>query len=166
MNTLSLSPLFRRSIGFDRLNDLFESAMKSDVPSYPPYNVEKHGDNDYRIVIAAAGFNEEELDVSVENRVLTISGSKSSSIDDQVNYLHQGIAQRSFKLSFRLDEQIEIQGAVFENGLLKVDLLRVIPETQRPRQIAINGRANSNIEHQNNGDGEHDAVKEEESVNA
>lgn len=149
MNTLSLSPLFRRSIGFDRLNDLFETAMKSDAPSYPPYNVEKHGDNDYRIVVAASGFDESELEVNVENRLLTISGAKEQKEEaSQVNYLHQGIAQRSFKLSFRLDEQIEVQGARFENGLLKVDLLRIVPEAQRPRQIAINGRTSQSIEHQ------------------
>lgn len=140
MNTLSLSPLFRRSIGFDRLNDLFETAMQSEVPSYPPYNVEKLGENDYRIAVAAAGFSESELDVNVEKRVLTISAGKSERRDDnEVQYLHQGIAQRAFKLSFRLDENIEIRGARLENGLLIVDLLRVVPEEQRPRQIPING---------------------------
>ena len=140
MNTLSLSPLFRRSVGFDRLNDLFESAMQNDVPSYPPYNVEKHGENDYRIAVATAGFAEQELDVNVEKRVLTITAGKDErQEDDKVQYLHQGIAQRAFKLSFRLDENIEVQGARLENGLLIVDLLRVIPEEQRPRQIPING---------------------------
>ncbi|OLO04782.1 MULTISPECIES: Hsp20 family protein [Salinicola] len=140
MNTLSLSPLFRRSVGFDRLNDLFESSLQNDVPSYPPYNVEKHGDNDYRIAVATAGFAEQELDVNVEKRVLTITAGKGErQDDDSVQYLHQGIAQRAFKLSFRLDENIEVQGARLENGLLIVDLLRVIPEEQRPRQIPING---------------------------
>lgn len=140
MNTLSLSPLFRRSVGFDRLNDLFESAMQNDVPSYPPYNVEKYGENDYRIAVATAGFAEHELDVNVEKRVLTITAGKGDrQEDDKVQYLHQGIAQRAFKLSFRLDENIEVQGARLENGLLIVDLLRVVPEEQRPRQIPING---------------------------
>ncbi|GHB22423.1 Hsp20 family protein [Salinicola rhizosphaerae] len=140
MNTMSLSPLFRRSIGFDRLNDLFEASLQNDVPSYPPYNVEKHGENDYRIAVAAAGFSESELDVNVEKRVLTISAGKGERNDGaQVQYLHQGIAQRAFKLSFRLDENIEVQGARLENGLLVVDLLRVVPEEQRPRQIPING---------------------------
>ncbi|GAB2802135.1 Hsp20 family protein [Halomonas shantousis] len=144
MNTMSLSPLFRRSIGFDRLNDLFEYAMQSDAPSYPPYNVEKRGENDYQIVVAAAGFAEDELSVDVENRVLTISSIKTDKPDNtntQVTYLHRGIAQRAFKLSFRLDENIEVQGARLENGLLVVDLLRVVPEEQRPRQIPINGQA-------------------------
>ncbi|MHB0775904.1 Hsp20 family protein [Halomonas sp. WWR20] len=141
MNTMSLSPLFRRSIGFDRLNDLFEYAMQSDAPSYPPYNVEKRGENDYQIVIAAAGFAKDELNVDVENRVLTISSVKPDTADNaQVTYLHRGIAQRAFKLSFRLDENIEVQGARLENGLLVVDLLRVVPEEQRPRQIPINAQ--------------------------
>ncbi|WP_299257291.1 Hsp20 family protein [uncultured Kushneria sp.] len=141
MNTMTLSPLFRRSIGFDRLNDLFEQAVHNDVPSYPPYNVEKHGDNDYRIAVATAGFAEEELDVNVENRVLTITGGRTDNDGDDtgVTYLHRGIAKRAFRLSFRLDENIEIQGARLENGLLMVDLLRVVPEQQRARQIPING---------------------------
>ncbi|OHV08785.1 Hsp20 family protein [Kushneria phosphatilytica] len=143
MSTMSLSPLFRRSIGFDRLNDLFEYAMHNDVPSYPPYNVEKHGDNDYRIVVAAAGFNEQELAIDVENRVLTISGGRDSegenSDQEPMTYLHRGIAKRSFRLAFRLDENIEIRGARFENGLLMIDLLRVVPEQQRARRIPING---------------------------
>ncbi|SPJ32553.1 Hsp20 family protein [Kushneria phyllosphaerae] len=140
MNAMTLSPLFRRSIGFDRLNDLFEQAVHNDGPSYPPYNVEKHGDNDYRIAVATAGFAEEELDVNVENRVLTITGGRSEqdSGTSGVTWLHRGIAKRAFRLSFRLDENIEIQGARLENGLLMVDLLRVVPEQQRARQIPIN----------------------------
>lgn len=141
MNAMTLSPLFRRSIGFDRLGDLFEQAMHNDVPSYPPYNVEKHGDNDYRIAVATAGFSEQELDVNVENRVLTITGGHDDNDGDnaEITYLHRGISRRSFRLSFRLDENIEIQGARLENGLLMVDLLRVVPEQQRARQIPING---------------------------
>ncbi|WP_456268876.1 Hsp20 family protein [Kushneria sp. AK178] len=149
MNTMTLSPLFRRSIGFDRLNDLFEQAMHNDAPSYPPYNVEKHGDNDYRIAIATAGFAEEELDVNVENRVLTITGGRSNSDSDDsgVTYLHRGISRRSFRLSFRLDENIEIQGARLENGLLMVDLLRVVPEQQRARQIPISSNQRALTDH-------------------
>ena len=139
MNAMTLSPLFRRSIGFDRLNDLFEQAIHNDAPSYPPYNVEKHGDNDYRIAVATAGFAEEELDINVENRVLTITGGHANSNGDEasVTYLHRGISRRAFRLSFRLDENIEVQGARLENGLLIVDLLRVVPEQQRARQIPI-----------------------------
>lgn len=139
MNAMTLSPLFRRSIGFDRLNDLFEQAIHNDAPSYPPYNVEKHGDNDYRIAVATAGFAEEALDINVENRVLTITGGHGDNNSDEasVTYLHRGISRRAFRLSFRLDENIEVQGARLENGLLIVDLLRVVPEQQRARQIPI-----------------------------
>ncbi|MCM2131356.1 Hsp20 family protein [Larsenimonas rhizosphaerae] len=151
MNSFSLSPLFRRSIGFDRLNDLFDYAVQNDAPSYPPYNIEKRGENDYHIVIAAAGFAEKELDVSVEKGVLTISSSRAETEQGDSEppvYLHRGIAQRAFKLSFRLDENIEVRGARLENGLLHVDLLRVVPEQQRPRQIPINGQAPESLSHQ------------------
>lgn len=140
MTALSLNPLFRRSIGFDRLNDLFEYAMQSDTPNYPPYNIEKHGDNDYRIVVATAGFSQDELDINLDNNVLTISGKPTSKKqDDHIALLHKGIAQRAFKLALRLDEYIEVQQAAYENGLLKVDLQRVIPEEKLPRKIAIQG---------------------------
>lgn len=140
MTALSLNPLFRRSIGFDRLNDLFEYAMQSEAPNYPPYNIEKHGDNEYRIVVATAGFTQNELDINLDNSVLTISGKPMSKAqDNDVAFLHKGIAQRSFKLSLRLDEYIEVQQASYEDGLLKVDLRRVIPEEKLPRKIAIQG---------------------------
>jgi molecular chaperone IbpA len=140
MTNLSLNPLFRRSIGFDRLNDLFDYAMQSETPNYPPYNIEKHGDNDYRIVVATAGFSQNELDINLDNSVLTISGKPMSKPqDNEVAFLHKGIAQRSFKLALRLDEYIEVQQAAYEDGLLKVDLRRVIPEEKLPRKIAIQG---------------------------
>lgn len=140
MTTLSLNPLFRRSIGFDRLNDLFEYAMQSEAPNYPSYNIEKHGENEYRIVVATAGFSQNELDINLDNSVLTISGKPMSKTqDNEVAFLHKGIAQRSFKLSLRLDEYIEVQQAAYEDGLLKVDLRRVIPEEKLPRKIAIQG---------------------------
>lgn len=98
----SLAPLFRHSVGFDRFNDLFESAARNEAgSSYPPYNVEKHGDDHYRIVVAAAGFQEEDLDLQVEKGVLTVTGGKRDNGPAEVTYLHQGIAQRAFKLSFR-----------------------------------------------------------------
>ena len=138
MSNVSLTPLFRRSIGFDRLNDLFDYAMQSDTPNYPPYNIEKTGDNHYRIVVATAGFAEEELMINLENQVLTILGKPAEeSTDNTIEFLHKGIARRSFKLSLRLDEHIEVQHADYENGLLKIDLQRIIPEEKLPRQIPI-----------------------------
>ena len=137
--TFSLAPLFRSSVGFDRFNDLFETALRNEPgSSYPPYNVEKHGDDQYRIVIAAAGFQEEDLELEVEKGVLTISGGKRDANED-VTYLYQGIAQRAFKLSFRLADHIEIKSAGLRNGLLSIDLLRVVPEEAKAKRIPING---------------------------
>lgn len=133
----TLSPLFRRSIGFDRLNDFFDYAMQSDAPNYPPYNIEKHGENAYRIVVATAGFSQNELDIQLENQVLTILGKPDALSTETTEYLHKGIARRSFKLTLRLDEHIEVQQADYENGLLIIDLQRIIPEEKMPRQIPI-----------------------------
>lgn len=137
MSSISLSPLFRRSIGFDRLNDLFDYAMQADTPNYPPYNIEKHGDNDYRIIVATAGFKQEELAINLENQVLSILGKPEENKDETAEYLHKGIAHRAFKLSLRLDEHIEVQHADYQNGLLMIDLQRIIPEEKLPRQIPI-----------------------------
>ncbi|MCY1278847.1 Small heat shock protein IbpB [compost metagenome] len=137
-NVLSLAPLFRQSIGFDRFNDLFESALRNgEASSYPPYNVEKHGDDQYRIVIAAAGFQDSDLDLQVERGVLTVSGGKRERGDESVTYLHQGIAQRAFKLSFRLADHIEVKGAALQNGLLHIDLVRIVPEEAKAKRIPI-----------------------------
>ena len=143
----SLAPLFRSSVGFDRFNDLFETALRNEPgSSYPPYNVEKHGDDQYRIVVAAAGFQEEDLDLQVEKGVLTISGGKRDT-DESVTFLHQGIAQRAFKLSFRLADHIEIKDAALRNGLLSIDLLRVVPEEAKAKRIPINGTQQPALQH-------------------
>lgn len=138
MTSFSMAPLFRQSIGFDRFNDLFESALRNDAnSSFPPYNVEKHGDDQYRIIVAAAGFQESDLDLQVERGVLTISGGKRENSAENVTYLHQGIAQRAFKLSFRLADHIEVKGAALTNGLLSIDLERIVPEEAKPKRIPI-----------------------------
>lgn len=138
MNTAySLAPLFRSTVGFDRFNDLFETALRSDVATYPPYNVEKHGDDSYRIVIAAAGLRDGDLDIQVERDVLTITAGRREKPADDVQYLHQGIAQRAFKLSFRLADYIEVKSANLQDGLLKVELVRHVPEAAKPRRITI-----------------------------
>lgn len=143
----SLAPLFRSSVGFDRFNDLFESALRNEPgSSYPPYNVEKHGDDQYRIVIAAAGFQEQDLELQVEKGVLTVSGGKRDA-NESVTYLHQGIAQRAFKLSFRLADHIEVKAAALNNGLLNIDLLRVVPEEAKPKRIPINGEQQPALQH-------------------
>lgn len=134
----SMTPLFRQSIGFDRFNDLFESAMRNETSSsYPPYNVEKHADDQYRIIVAAAGFQDEDLDLQVERGVLTVTGSKRAGNGDNVTYLYQGIAQRSFKLSFRLADHIEVKSANLINGLLNIELERLVPEEAKAKRIPI-----------------------------
>ncbi|AZC17490.1 MULTISPECIES: Hsp20 family protein [Pseudomonas] len=143
----SLAPLFRSSVGFDRFNDLFESALRNEPgSSYPPYNVEKHADDQYRIVIAAAGFQEQDLELQVEKGVLTVSGGKRDA-NEGVTYLHQGIAQRAFKLSFRLADHIEVKAAALNNGLLNIDLLRVVPEEAKPKRIPISGMQQAALQH-------------------
>ncbi|WP_272887630.1 Hsp20 family protein [Stutzerimonas stutzeri] len=139
MSAFPMAPLFRQSVGFDRFNDLFESALRNDTgSSYPPYNIEKHGEDQYRIVVAAAGLEESDLDLQVERSVLTISGGRRENEVENVTYLHQGIAQRAFKLSFRLADHIEVKGAALNNGLLHIDLVRVVPEEAKPKRIPIN----------------------------
>ena len=140
-NAFSMAPLFRNSVGFDRFSDLFETALRNESSGgYPPYNVEKRGEDSYRIVVAAAGFQQDDLDLQVEKGVLSVSGSKRESTSEEgVTFLHQGIAQRAFKLSFRLDDHIEIKGANLSNGLLSIDLQRVVPEEAKAKRIPING---------------------------
>ena len=128
MSNFSLSPLFRRSIGFDCLSDLFDFALQSDTPNYPHYNIEKTGDNNYRISVATAGFNQDQLEINLENKVLTITGKVVEENDPNVEYLYKGIASRSFKLSLRLDEHVEVQQADYDNGLLTLDLQRRVPD--------------------------------------
>lgn len=139
MNEFSLAPLFRSSIGFDRFNEFFESALRVDnAASYPPYNVEKHGEDQYRIVVAAAGVRESDLDIQVERDVLTItSARRDTGAAEEPQYLHRGIAQRAFKLSFRLADYIEVEGAKLENGMLLVSLVRRVPEAAKPRRVSI-----------------------------
>jgi molecular chaperone IbpA len=139
MNTLSMHPLYRSTIGFDRFNDLFETVLRGETAaSYPPYNVEKTGDDAYRIVVAAAGVSDEDLDIQVEKDVLTIASARRDA-QDTAQYLHRGIAQRAFKLSFRLADHIEVKEASLKNGLLNVELVRNVPEAAKPRRIAVNG---------------------------
>lgn len=148
-NAFSMAPLFRNSVGFDRFSDLFETALRNESSGgYPPYNVEKRGEDQYRIVVAAAGFQQDDLDLQVEKGVLSVSGSKrESSTEEGVTYLHQGIAQRAFKLSFRLDDHIEIKGANLSNGLLSIDLQRVVPEEAKAKRIPINGEQQPTLQH-------------------
>lgn len=138
MNTFDLSPLWRSTIGFDRVGRLLDSLAAPDAGGngYPPYNIEKTGDADYRISMAVSGFKEADLDVGVVENVLTIRG-KGQPEPEGVRYLHRGIAARAFERKFELAESVRVSGAQLVNGLLHVDLVREIPEHKRPRRIEI-----------------------------
>ena len=147
MSAIDYSPLFRSSIGFDSLVSMLDAAFDTDntSPAYPPYNIEVVGDNRYSIVLAIAGFQEEEIDIQIKQDLLTIRG-KCSEESDQHNYLYRGIAARNFERKFNLAEYVEVTEAKLENGLLKINLVKNIPETMKPRRIAINSVDNSNAE--------------------
>jgi molecular chaperone IbpA len=150
MRQFDLSPLFRASVGFDRLSSLLESAnrLSDEAASYPPYNIEKRGDDRYRVSVAVAGFTAEELDVTVENGTLTIRGKAREEVEPQ-SVIYRGIARRAFERRFQLAEHIQVTGADLQNGLLSVELVREVPEAKKPRTIAIGtGAAATTIEHQ------------------
>ena len=138
MRSNDLTPLLRATVGFDRMMNLLDSATRVDegALSYPPYNIEKLGDDDYRIVMAVAGFGEDDLDITVKEGSLVISGKKEKAEAD-VKYLHRGIAMRGFERRFDLADHIKVTGAKLENGQLYVDLVREIPEAMKPRSIKI-----------------------------
>ncbi len=137
MSSIDLTPLYRSSIGYDRLGSLIDGALRGANHSvgYPPYNIEVLDDNHYSICVAVAGFEKSELEISVENSVLTIRGEKAN--DEQRNYLYQGIAYRTFERKFNLAEHVEVSEAGLANGLLTVNLVKEVPEAMKPRTIAI-----------------------------
>jgi molecular chaperone IbpA len=145
MRTFDLAPLYRSTVGFDRLFSMLDNVAGFDsAPGYPPYNIERTGENTYRITVAVAGFSEPEISIVAKENTLTIKGEKQAKSEEQTNeVLYQGIAGRAFERAFQLAEHVEVKGASLENGLLHVDLVREIPEAKKPRQIAIgsNGKA-------------------------
>lgn len=152
MTHIDLTPLYRSTIGFDRMANLLDSALRGEQTSngYPPYNIEVTGENEYGITLAVAGFEEEELNLQVENGVLTVRGKKASNEDDKNRrFLHQGIAYRSFERKFNLADHVEVRGAELKHGLLTIQLVKEVPEAMKPKTIAINGKTSSTaIEHQ------------------
>lgn len=143
MATIDLTPLYRSSVGFDRMARLLDSAMRADNSTgYPPYNIEVVEENRYRVTIAVAGFSKDELDIEVEGGVLTVRAGKKEE-DAEKQYLHKGIAFRGFERKFNLADHVEVQGADIENGLLNIDLLKVVPEQMKPRRIPIGGSLKS-----------------------
>jgi len=142
MRSFDLSPLFRSTIGFDRLADMLDSVTQFDsaTTAYPPYNIERTDENHYRISLAVAGFGEKDLNIEVKESVLAVAGKRAEEKDvDKADYLYQGIAGRAFERRFQLAENVHVRGARLENGLLHIDLERVVPEEQKPRRIVING---------------------------
>jgi len=139
MRSFDFAPLYRSTVGFDRLTSLLDAAGRlDDAPSYPPYNIEKTGEDSYRIVMAVAGFTPDELSVVAQANQLTITG-KTQRDDGQAKYLHRGIAARAFERRFDLADHIKVSGASLDNGLLSVELVREVPEAMKPRTIRIAG---------------------------
>jgi molecular chaperone IbpA len=136
-DTLDLNSLWRSSIGFDRVFDLIdESARWPGEGNYPPYNIERTGEDHYQISLALAGFSPDEVSIMAEQNVLTVEGRKAET-DQQREYLYRGISDRPFRRVFNLADYVEVKGASFDGGLLKIDLVRELPEAMKPRQITI-----------------------------
>lgn len=148
MRQLDLSPLYRSTIGFDRLFDLVDQAAGFEaVPSYPPYNIERTAEDAYRITVAVAGFSEKDLAVETRENSVIIRGSKETRVESEgakKDVLYQGIAARAFERRFQLADHVYVKGASLENGLLHVDLVRELPEAQKPRQVPI-GRSTQKV---------------------
>lgn len=161
MNSIDLTPLYRSSVGFDRLASLLDNAFSKDASAngYPPYNIEVLDDNRYAITLAVAGFSQSELDIQVEKGVLSVCGNKLNKEDKQ--YLYQGIANRTFERKFNLADYVEVTGADLSNGLLTIQLVKEVPEAMKPKTIAIN-TTGSVIEHKitssNDEGGDHEAA--------
>jgi molecular chaperone IbpA len=142
MRTYDFSPLYRQTVGFDRLLDMLDHSMEpgNTSPTYPPYNIERTGDNAYRISLAVAGFNSDEISIETKENTLSVKGAKSeeTQVNQTTEILYQGIAARSFERRFQLADFVTVTGASLVNGLLHIDLLRELPEEQKPRRIEIN----------------------------
>ena len=138
MRAFDLTPLYRSTIGFDRFGALLDSlgTFETDAPSYPPYNIERVGETEYRISMAVAGFAAGDLNIEVKENTLTIHGEKKTETAD-TTFLHRGIAARSFERRFQLADHVVVKGATLENGLLHVDLVRELPEAMKPRSVPI-----------------------------
>ncbi len=138
MRNFDLSPLYRATVGFDQLAEMMDRVFEKDVSreSYPPYNIEKTGEDSWRITVAVAGFTEAELGVEVKENALVISARKAAE-EAERKYLHRGIATRAFERRFQLAEHVRVTGALHETGLLHVDLVREVPEALKPRRIEI-----------------------------
>lgn len=147
MRHFDLSPLYRSTVGFDRLFNLLDQATSNETaPSYPPYNIERTAENAYRITIAVAGFGESDLSIESKENALTVKGEKQLVEGaEKREVLHQGIAARAFERRFQLADYVQVTGASLENGLLHIDLVREIPEAKKPRQIPIGNGGSAKV---------------------
>jgi molecular chaperone IbpA len=136
MNAVDFSPLFRSAIGFDRLTRLMESARAADGPAYPPYNIERTGEDAYSLTMAVAGFGPEDIEITALENTLTVAG-RARQAEEGRRYLHRGIAGRAFERRFVLADHILVTGATLENGLLQLSLKRDVPEAKKPRRITV-----------------------------
>jgi molecular chaperone IbpA len=143
MRTYDLTPFYRSTVGFDRFFSLLDQASGDGAPGYPPYNIERTGENDYRISVAVSGFAANELSIVAKENTLTIKGEKAANENGQAKaeVLYRGIAARAFERAFQLADFVQVKNASLENGLLHVDLVREIPEAKKPRSIPITTNA-------------------------
>ena len=137
MRHFDFSPLYRSSVGFDRVFSMLDSLSQPDQPTYPPYNIERTGENAYRITMAVAGFDESELSIEAREHALTVKGEKKDDAAEESQFLYRGIAKRAFERRFQLADHVEVRAASLKNGLLHIDLVREIPEAAKPRRIEI-----------------------------
>ena len=139
MRSLDFAPLYRATVGFDPIDDLMDRVLSNDGggSSYPPYNIEKTGDDGYRISVAVAGFSDNDISVEVKENALHISAKQQADTDNTRKFLHRGIATRAFDRRFTLADHVRVTGALHENGMLHIDLIREIPEALKPRRIEI-----------------------------
>jgi molecular chaperone IbpA len=138
MRTFDPTPYWRSTVGFDRLFDMLDQTGQLQAnDTYPPYNIERADEDHYRISLALAGFSPDEVTITAEQNVLIVEGAKAQKAN--VEYLYQGISARPFRRTFNLADYVQVKGASFEDGLLKIDLVREVPEAMKPRRIAING---------------------------
>ena len=146
MRNYDFSPLFRSTVGFDRLFNLVETAQRAADEGYPPYNIERLAEDRYRITLAVAGFAPDEISITAEQSVVTIEGGKTDKAERE--FLHRGISTRHFKRQFSLADYVQVKGARLENGLLTIELVREIPEAMKSRRIAINSGTTADNVHQ------------------
>ena len=145
MRAFDLSPLFSTTVGFDRMARMLEQMPSETAPSYPPYNIQKTGENAYRVMLAVAGFGEDEISVEVKENLLTVAGKVARENGANESYLHRGIATRAFERRFSLADHIQVSGASLDKGLLHIDLVRDLPEALKPRKIAIDSGGQKRI---------------------